>query len=493
VSWLSLVGIGEDGVAGLGETARARIAEAEFVFGGNRHLDLVAGLATGIPEPWQSPIALSVDRIAQLSGRKVCVLASGDPFWFGIGATLVRTLPPADMQVFPAPSAFSLAAARLGWPLQDIFAVSAHGRPVSTIVPHLSPGARLLVLTSDGDGPVAIGRLLTESGFGDSALTVLEALGGPHERIVTTTAQDVSGRFADLNLVAIAVRAAPDARILGLAPGRDDSLFAHDGQISKGWARALTLAALSPRAGELLWDIGAGSGSVGIEWLLAGRDLRAVAIEADPVRAARIAENAERFGVQHLTVGHRPRPRGAVRSRRARCRLRRRRRQRARRHGRRHRRARAGRPAGRQCGHARNGSRAARPSCKAGRHARALHSRRRRSCRNHDRLAPRHAAHPMALAQAGGGVMTVHFIGAGPGAPDLITVRGRDLIARCPVCLYAGSIVPKAMLDWCPPGARLVDTAPLSLDAIVAECVAPPKRGRTSRGCIRAISHCGAR
>jgi precorrin-6Y C5,15-methyltransferase (decarboxylating) len=302
VSWLSLVGIGEDGVAGLGETARARIAEAEFVFGGNRHLDLVAGLATGIPEPWQSPIALSVDRIAQLSGRKVCVLASGDPFWFGIGATLVRTLPPADMQVFPAPSAFSLAAARLGWPLQDIFAVSAHGRPVSTIVPHLSAGARLLVLTSDGDGPVAIGRLLTESGFGDSALTVLEALGGPHERIVTTTAQDVSGRFADLNLVAIAVRAVSDARIIGLAPGRDESLFAHDGQISKGWARALTLAALSPRAGELLWDIGAGSGSVGIEWLLAGRDLRAVAIEADPVRAARIAENAERFGVQHLTA-----------------------------------------------------------------------------------------------------------------------------------------------------------------------------------------------
>ncbi len=302
MSWLSLVGIGEDGVAGLGEVARARIAGAEFVFGGRRHLDLVAGLATGMLEPWQNPIARSVERIAGLSGRKVCVLASGDPFWFGIGATLVRTLPPADMQVFPAPSAFSLAAARLGWPLQDIFAVSAHGRPVRSIVPHLSPGARLLVLTSDGNGPSEIGRLLTETGFGDSALSVLEALGGPKERIVTTTAQNISGRFADLNLVAIAVRAAPDARILGLAPGRDESLFAHDGQISKTWARALTLAALSPRTGELLWDIGAGSGAVAIEWLLAGRDLRAVAVEADPTRAARIGENAERFGVPQLAV-----------------------------------------------------------------------------------------------------------------------------------------------------------------------------------------------
>lgn len=302
MSWLSLVGIGEDGVAGLGETARARIGEAEFVFGGKRHLDLVAGLATGMLEPWQSPIALSVERIAQLSGRKVCVLASGDPFWFGIGATLARTLPPADMEVFPAPSAFSLAAARLGWPLQDVFAVSAHGRPVSSIVPHLSPGARLLVLTSDGDGPSEIGRLLTETGFGDSALSVLEALGGPQERIVATTAQTISGRFADLNLVAIAVRAAPDARILGLAPGRDENLFAHDGQISKNWARALSLAALSPRTGELLWDIGAGSGAVAIEWLLAGRNLGAIAVEADPIRADRIAENAERFGVPQLAV-----------------------------------------------------------------------------------------------------------------------------------------------------------------------------------------------
>jgi precorrin-6Y C5,15-methyltransferase (decarboxylating) len=302
MSWLTLVGIGEDGVSGLNEVARARIADAEFVFGGRRHLDLVAGLVTGTTEAWASPIATSIARIESLAGRRVAVLASGDPFWFGIGATLVRTIPADQMAVFPAPSAFSLAAARLGWPLQDVSAISAHGRPVSLVVPHLAPGARVLVLTSDSTGPADLARLLVENGFGASALTVLEALGGPHERIVTHRADAISGRFADLNIVAIAVDASPAARILGLAPGRPEDLFEHDHQITKAWARALSIAALSPRAGELLWDIGAGSGSVSIEWLLSGRDPRAIAIEADPERAARVSRNAERFGVPHLSV-----------------------------------------------------------------------------------------------------------------------------------------------------------------------------------------------
>jgi len=304
MSWLSLVGIGEDGVSGLNEVARARIAEAEIVFGGRRHLDLVAGLVTGATEAWASPIATSIARIESLAGRRVCVLASGDPFWFGIGATLVRTIPADQMAVFPAPSAFSLAAARLGWPLQDVLAISAHGRPVSLVVPHLSPGTRLLVLTSDGTGPADLARLLVDTGFGDSTLTVLEALGGPNERVTTHRADAISGRFADLNVVAITVEADAAARILGLAPGRFEDLFEHDHQITKAWARALTIAALAPRAGELLWDIGAGSGSVSIEWLLSGRDLRAIAIEADPERAARVSRNAERFGVPHLSVVH---------------------------------------------------------------------------------------------------------------------------------------------------------------------------------------------
>ena len=303
MSWLSIVGIGEDGLAGLGDAARAAIASAEIVFGGARHLELAAAAITGEARPWLTPFSASIDAILAERGHKVCVLASGDPFHHGVGATLARHIDASQMVVHPHPSSFSLAAARLGWPLQDVLSLSLHGRPLDLIRPHLHTGARILALTSDEHGPAALAKLLTEDGFGISIVTVLEALGGPREQVRSHVAMSFALTDIDpLNICAISVVALPGARILPLTPGLDEALFEHDGQITKHEVRALTLSALAPRRGEVLWDIGAGSGSIAIEWMLADPSLRAVAIEADPERAARISRNATNFGVPDLTV-----------------------------------------------------------------------------------------------------------------------------------------------------------------------------------------------
>lgn len=301
--WLSVIGIGEDGLAGLGDAARRLIAGAEIVFGGKRHLALAAELVRGEARPWPSPFDGAMAEVRSLAGRRVCVLASGDPFLHGVGVTLARHVPVEDMTVIPAPSSFSLAASRLGWSLQDTDTVSLHGKPIELLRPLLHPGRRIIALTSDAQGPAAIAGMLTESGFGTSTLTVLEALGGPSERISRQTAEAFAMDDVNpLNVVAIDVLAAGNARVLSLAPGRDDALFEHDGQITKKAIRAVTLSALAPRHGELLWDIGAGSGSIAIEWMLAAPSLRAIAIEADATRAARIGRNATIFGVPGLTI-----------------------------------------------------------------------------------------------------------------------------------------------------------------------------------------------
>ncbi|WP_331374994.1 precorrin-6y C5,15-methyltransferase (decarboxylating) subunit CbiE [Sinorhizobium chiapasense] len=301
--WLVIIGIGEDGVAGLGDEAKRLIATAPVVFGGARHLELVASLITGERQAWQSPFEKSVEAIVARRGSPLVVLASGDPFLFGVGATLARRIDAAEMRTIPAPSSFSLAASRLGWALQDVATVSLHGRPLDLIRPHLQPGARVLALTSDGGGPKALAALLCDSGFGQSRLTVLEALGGERERI----SRQIASSFAledphSLNVCAIEVVADSNARVLPLAAGLDDALFEHDGQITKREVRALTLSALAPRKGELLWDVGAGSGSIAIEWMLADPAMRAIAIEASPERAARVGRNATRFGVPGLAV-----------------------------------------------------------------------------------------------------------------------------------------------------------------------------------------------
>ena len=301
--WLSVVGVGEDGVAGLGDEAKRLIYEAEIVFGGRRHLALAASLISGEARSWPSPFDTAMRDVVALRGKTVCVLASGDPFLHGVGVTLARHVPVGEMRVIPAPSAFSLAASRLGWALQDVETVSLHGHATDLIRPLLQPGRRILALTSDGDGPSAVSSLLAGLGFGASRVTVLEALGGPDERIRTATATGFDLKDINaLNVLGVELESDREARIIPLSAGRNEDLFEHDGQITKREVRAVTLAALAPRRGELLWDIGAGSGSISIEWMLADPSMRALAIEEDPDRVARIRRNAASFGVPDLAV-----------------------------------------------------------------------------------------------------------------------------------------------------------------------------------------------
>jgi len=283
--------------------ARNLVGAAEIVFGGRRHLALAAPLIRGATRPWPSPFDSAPEEVMRHRGRQVCVLASGDPFQYGVGAVLAHHIDAREMLVVPAPSAFSLAAARLGWPLPQTVLLSLHGRNLDLVRPHLQPGASILVLTSDGGGPAALAKLLAETGFGASRLTVLEALGGPRERIRGTTAAGFEFGTTDaLNVVAIEVAAAPEARVLARTPGLADTLFEHDGQITKREIRAVTLASLAPCRGELLWDIGAGSGSVAIEWLLTDQTMRAIAVERRADRADRIRRNAAAFGVPGLNI-----------------------------------------------------------------------------------------------------------------------------------------------------------------------------------------------
>lgn len=299
--WLAVVGIGESGIAGLGEDAKQAIASASHVFGGKRHLDLAAPIISGDQHVWPTPF--SVEPVVARRGEKVCVLASGDPFHFGVGATLARSIAVDEMLTLPSPSSFSLAAARLGWALQDVECISLHGRPIEGVLPCLHGGRKVLALTSDGDAPRQIAALLVRNGYGLSRMTVLEAVGGQDETIRAATADgfDIES-INPLNILAIDVAAEPSARVLPLTPGMPDSLFENDGQLTKREIRAVTLSSLAPRRGQLLWDIGAGSGSIGIEWMLADPSMRAIALEVDPTRAARARLNAAACGVPGLIV-----------------------------------------------------------------------------------------------------------------------------------------------------------------------------------------------
>ncbi len=301
--WLSIVGIGEDGIEGLSLAGRELIRSAAFVFGGARHLALAAPLIRGVPRSWPVPFDPTVAEVLAHRGRAVCVLASGDPFLHGIGSLLSRHVSCEETVAVPAPSAFSLAASRLLWPLSQTVLLSLCGRSLDFIRPHLHPGVRILILTSDRDAPATLARLLCRIGFGPSRVTVLESLAGPRERIRSSPANCFDLETIDpLNTVAIDVAAEDGARILPRAAGMADELFEHDGQITKREIRALTLSALAPRRGELLWDVGAGSGSVAIEWLLADVSLSAIVVERRSDRVARIARNAAAFGVPHLTL-----------------------------------------------------------------------------------------------------------------------------------------------------------------------------------------------
>ncbi|MBV8088551.1 MAG: precorrin-6y C5,15-methyltransferase (decarboxylating) subunit CbiE [Alphaproteobacteria bacterium] len=301
-SWLAVVGIGEDGLPGLAPAGRALIETAEVLVGGARHFRMMPD-SSAERLLWQRPLDRTIDAIAARRGRAVTVLASGDPLWHGIGVTLARRFSPEEMTIAPQPSAFSLAAARLGWPIADCAMITLHGRPLDTLRLHLAPGRRVLALSADGDSPPAVARLLTRLGWGPSRLTVFSHMGGANEAVVEEAAQSWGDRrTADLNTVAIACRMASGVRALPLLAGLPDDVFEHDGQLTKREVRAATLAALSPLPGETLWDIGAGCGSIAIEWLRAGEGRSAIAIERSPARAAVIARNAASLGVPGMRI-----------------------------------------------------------------------------------------------------------------------------------------------------------------------------------------------
>jgi precorrin-6B C5,15-methyltransferase / cobalt-precorrin-6B C5,C15-methyltransferase len=300
--WLSIIGIGEDGVEGLSPAARRLLTQASLVVGGKRHLDL-AGDLSAATLVWPSPPDRAFSDILARRGTPVCVLASGDPFYYGIGSLLMRQVSVEEMLCLPSPSAFSLTAARLGWGLQDCALISLHGRPLQRIVPQLQAGARILALSWDGTTPAKLAQLLTERGMGYSVLTVCENLGGPRERLRQTSAAAFAlGDIDPLNTIAVEIVADRNARMIPCVAGLPDDWFEHDGQITKREIRAMTLASLAPRRGERLWDIGSGSGSIAIEWMLRDPCNSAIAIERDKDRVARIMRNAVALGVPDLTI-----------------------------------------------------------------------------------------------------------------------------------------------------------------------------------------------
>ncbi|PWB84643.1 MAG: cobalamin biosynthesis bifunctional protein CbiET [Methylocystaceae bacterium] len=300
--WLSLIGVGEEGIAALTSAARTLIANASLIIGGARHLELI-GAQPAETLVWPSPLADAMATIAARRGLPTVVLASGDPFFFGVGDMLARHVARDEILCIPAPSSFSLAAARLCWSQQDCALLSLHGRAFERITPHLQPSRRLLALSWDETTPARVAAHLTALGMGESRIHILEHMGGAKERMRSVIARDFAFRdVAPLNTIGVEVVAAPSARVLPLTPGLPDDWFEHDGQITKRDIRAVTLAALAPRRGERLWDIGAGSGSIAIEWMLADPANRAIAIERNGARAARIARNAAALGVPGLEI-----------------------------------------------------------------------------------------------------------------------------------------------------------------------------------------------
>lgn len=301
--WLSIVGVGLDAPEALAPAARAAIEAAELVVGSERQLALVRPLIHGEVQVWPSPLTDGVAKVLARRGRSTCVLASGDPFLFGIGSLLAPALERDEFVCHPQLSSLSLAAARLGWSLQDTELVSLHGRDLRDVIRHLCPGRRLLALSWNGKTPADLARLLTERGFARSRVHVLESLGGATERLRTATAAGFSmNDIADLNVIGLEPVADATAFVLPCRSSLPDSAFEHDGQLTKQDLRAVCLSALGPRPGMLLWDVGAGAGSIGIEWALSHPACRAICIERDPERCARIRRNAATLGVPALPV-----------------------------------------------------------------------------------------------------------------------------------------------------------------------------------------------
>ncbi|PTR27532.1 precorrin-6Y C5,15-methyltransferase (decarboxylating) [Rhodococcus sp. OK519] len=298
-----VVGIGADGWDGLSPRAQAAVRNAEVLMGSTRQLSLVPE-SEAKRVPWPSPMLPALaGMFDEHRERRICVLASGDPMFHGIGVTLGRVLGPQRLQVIAHPSSVSLACARLGWPLHETTTVSLVNREASTLAASLSAGQRVLVLSNDEQTPAAVARVLDERGFGDSTMVVLEQLGGPAENIADGVAATWDRAPGDpLNVIALELRASDSALRLTRTPGLPDAAFRGDGQMTKHEVRALTLSALAPAPGELLWDVGGGSGTIGIEWMRTDPRCRAIAFEREDARVAQIVDNASQLGVPALRV-----------------------------------------------------------------------------------------------------------------------------------------------------------------------------------------------
>ena len=301
--WLSIVGLGEDGMDGIAPAGRLLIDQAEVLVGAARHLAMAPQDHPAERLQWTSPMDETLAAILAMRGRRVCIVATGDPLWYGIASTLVTVIDPGEMTIIPAPSAFSLACARLAWPLAETDCFTLHGRPLDLLRLHLAPGARLVMLATDGETPARVAALLRHAGYGMSLITVLEHMGGRDERRRDGAADGWDETTAAaLNTIAVECRAGAGAAIRSRAPGLPDHAYENDGQLTKRETRAGTLAALAPLPGQHLWDVGAGCGSIAIEWLRAARNATATAIERDRSRCAMIARNASALGVPGLEI-----------------------------------------------------------------------------------------------------------------------------------------------------------------------------------------------
>ncbi|CAN1208973.1 precorrin-6y C5,15-methyltransferase (decarboxylating) subunit CbiE [Tumidithrix helvetica PCC 7403] len=310
--WLSVVGIGEDGLEGISAIGRSLIDSAEILVGGTRHLAMLPSNDVREQIAWASPLDLTIERILSLRGKAICVLASGDPMCHGVGVTLSRHIPITEITIVPSPSAFSLACARLGWSLSDIETFSLTHRPVSILASALYPHARILVLSADKTTPARVAEFLTQAGFGQSQIAVLERMGGTQERWMEGLANEKTAMWrttevSDLNTIAIACIPDPDTALISKPPaiktsGLPDAAYHHDGQLTKREVRAITLSSLAPIPGELLWDVGAGCGSIAIEWMRSHPRCRAIAIERNTTRRQYIADNASALGISGLKI-----------------------------------------------------------------------------------------------------------------------------------------------------------------------------------------------
>ena len=299
--WLDIIGIGEDGLDGLSSQARQILQQAEVIIGGDRHHELAPDI-TAERVRWPSPFDVMIDVIKSYRGQKLVILVTGDPLWYSVGARILKAIPPQEVTFHPQLSAFQWAAVRMGWSLADCDTLTVHGRADSQLLPYLAPNVRLLVLTQNAQTPRQLASMLVERGFGESRLSVLAALGGPREQRFDGLAADWDHDVPDFHTMAIECVAAPDAQWYPRTGGLPDDAFVSDGQITKRDVRAVTLAKLAPYADAVLWDVGAGCGSVSVEWMRAARGAVSVAIEHKPARLEMIRQNMVRLGAEKMQV-----------------------------------------------------------------------------------------------------------------------------------------------------------------------------------------------